>query len=312
MPSPEPSSRAPARERRAFARSIARDRRLLDVVLAAEPARNHHPRSRRAGSSCTTRPPSGSGAGSSRSRPWPTGSSTGRSIPTARRTSREDWSASRRRARRASVPSEPREHHIQRFDGTFAWVLGELGAAPRRPGRAASGALSVFVDITPLKQLQLETPGAMRSRSTTTSSRGSAPRSMALALGRTEQAEAAIESALDAARKIVNDLLGDAGVEGKLAARADSAGRPRPASDARASGHARRRLGTASRARAHRARGRRQRGRRRGANGPRGGRRGRGATSRTSSCSTSPCPRWTGSRRCPRSGASLRARRSSS
>jgi hypothetical protein len=77
--------------------------------------------------------------------------------------------------------------------------------------------MAVFVDITPLKQLQLD---ARRHALEVNDDvvQGVTAARMALALGRSEQADAAIESALAAARKIVNDLLGDAGTEGKLLA----------------------------------------------------------------------------------------------
>jgi PAS domain-containing protein len=81
---------------------------------------------------------------------------------------------------------------------------------------ALIGALSVFVDITPLKQLQLESRRHALEINDDVVQGVSAAR-MALALDRPDEAEAAIASALEAARRIVNDLLGDAGAAGTLA-----------------------------------------------------------------------------------------------
>ena len=125
----------------------------------------------------------------------------------------EDWSALAN-ALRGVRSEEPREHHIQRFDGAFAWVLGSSAPFLDDQGEL-TGAISVFVDITALKQLQQESRRHALEINDDVVQGVSAAR-MALALDRPDEAEAAIASALEAARRIVNDLLGDAGAAGTL------------------------------------------------------------------------------------------------
>jgi PAS domain S-box-containing protein len=214
MPSPEAELEALRRENDELREVVARDRRLLDVVLQQSPH----------GIIILDRKGGLVLHNEAAERIWG-GFEPVETVadwvkyrafhPDGTPYAAEDWSALAG-ALQGVRPVEPREHHIQRFDGEFAWVLGSSAPLLDDQGEH-TGAMAVFVDITPLKQLQQD---ARRHALEVNDDvvQGVTAARMALALGRSEQADAAIESALAAARKIVNDLLGDAGTEGKLLA----------------------------------------------------------------------------------------------
>ena len=120
-----------------------------------------------------------------------------------------DWSMARCLANREVV--EAQEFHIQRFDDTFGWLLG--GAAPLvGDGGELLGAVAVFADITDLKSLEARNRARALEINDDVIQSVSAAK-LALEVDRQEQAREALEDALGAARKIVNDLLASAGTE---------------------------------------------------------------------------------------------------
>lgn len=106
---------------------------------------------------------------------------------------------------------EAQEFHIQRFDGTYGWLLG--GAAPLiGEGGELLGAVAVFADITELKSLEARNRArALEINDDVIQSVTAAK--LALGIDREEQAREALDDALRAARNIVNDLLASAGTE---------------------------------------------------------------------------------------------------
>lgn len=214
MPSPEADLDAVRRENEELREEIARDRRLLDLVLEQSPH----------GIIILDRKGGLVLHNEAAERIWG-GFEPVESVadwvkyrafhPDGTPYRAEDWSALVD-ALHGIRPEEPREHKIQRFDDAFAWVLGSSAPFFDDQGELV-GAISVFVDITALKELQLESRRHALEINDDVVQGVSAAR-MALALDRPEDAEAAIASALKAARRIVNDLLGEAGADGELAA----------------------------------------------------------------------------------------------
>jgi signal transduction histidine kinase len=118
-----------------------------------------------------------------------------------------DWSMARCLANREVV--EAQEFHIQRFDGTYGWLLG--GAAPLIGDRdELLGAVAVFTDITELKSVDAKNRARALEINDDVIQSVSAAK-LALEVDREQQAREALEEALGAARKIVNDLLASAG-----------------------------------------------------------------------------------------------------
>lgn len=74
----------------------------------------------------------------------------------------QDWSMARCLSRGETMLAE--ENRIQRFDGTFGWVLGS-SAPIFGPSGELEGALAVFADITEFKLLELERAAATQSAS---------------------------------------------------------------------------------------------------------------------------------------------------
>jgi PAS domain S-box-containing protein len=122
----------------------------------------------------------------------------------------KDWAMARCLAER--VVMEPREHRIQRFDGTFGWILGSAAPLVGDEGELL-GAVAAFADISDLKELEEDN----RRRALEINDdviQGVSAAKLALELDHVERARDSLESALAAARKIVNDLLRDAGGQG--------------------------------------------------------------------------------------------------
>jgi PAS domain S-box-containing protein len=118
-----------------------------------------------------------------------------------------DWSMARCLTNREVVEAE--EYHVQRFDDTYAWLLG--GAAPLvGDGGELLGAVAIFADITALKSQETENRARALEINDDVIQSVSAAK-MALEIDRGEQAHEALDDALGAARKIVNDLLDSAG-----------------------------------------------------------------------------------------------------
>ena len=118
-----------------------------------------------------------------------------------------DWSMARCLANRDVV--EAQEFHIQRFDGTHGWLLG--GAAPLIGEQdELLGAVAVFTDITELKSAEAKNRARALEINDDVIQSVSAAK-LALEVDREQQAHEALEEALGAARKIVNDLLASAG-----------------------------------------------------------------------------------------------------
>lgn len=121
----------------------------------------------------------------------------------------EDWAMARCLTSREVVHSE--EYHIQRFDGSDGWLLGSSAPLVSDDGELL-GAVSVFADITRFKHLDADNQRrALEINDDVVQSVSAAK--LSLELERTGEAKAALEAALTAARKIVNDLLDDSGVE---------------------------------------------------------------------------------------------------
>ena len=121
----------------------------------------------------------------------------------------EDWAMARCLTSREVVHSE--EFHIQRFDGSYGWLLGSSAPLVSDDGELL-GAVSVFADITRFKHLDAANQRrALEINDDVVQSVSAAK--LSLELERTGEAKAALEAALTAARKIVNDLLDDSGVE---------------------------------------------------------------------------------------------------
>lgn len=213
MPSPEPELEALRRENEELRKAVARDRRLLDLILEQSP-HGIIILDRKGGLVLHNEAAERIWAGFEPVESMADWVKYRAFHPDGTPYEAEDWAALV--GALEGVPrTEPREHHIQRFDGTFAWVLASSAPFLDDEGELI-GAISVFVEITALKQLQLESRRhALELNDDVV--QGISGAQMALALDRREQAEAAIEAALAAARKIVNDLLGDAGAEGTLA-----------------------------------------------------------------------------------------------
>jgi PAS domain S-box-containing protein len=118
-----------------------------------------------------------------------------------------DWAMARCLSERVTV--EPTEHHIQRFDGTFGWLLGSASPLLGREGELP-GAVAAFADITDLKDLEASNRARALEINDDVIQSVSAAK-LALEVDREQQAREALEEALGAARKIVNDLLASAG-----------------------------------------------------------------------------------------------------
>jgi PAS domain S-box-containing protein len=118
-----------------------------------------------------------------------------------------DWAMARCLSERVTV--EPTEHHIQRFDGTFGWLLGSASPLLGRDGELL-GAVAAFADITDLKDLEASNRARALEINDDVIQSVSAAK-LALEVDREQQAREALEEALGAARKIVNDLLASAG-----------------------------------------------------------------------------------------------------
>lgn len=119
----------------------------------------------------------------------------------------KDWAMARCLADRVVMP--PREHRIQRFDGTFGWLLGSAAPLLGKDGRLL-GAVSAFADITELKVQ--ETDNRRRALEINDDViQGVSAAMLALDLERADRARESLASALASARNIVNDLLEGAG-----------------------------------------------------------------------------------------------------
>ena len=118
-----------------------------------------------------------------------------------------DWAMARCLSERVTV--EPSEHHIQRFDGTFGWLLGSASPLLGHGGELL-GAVAAFADITDLKDLEANNRARALEINDDVIQSVSAAK-LALEVDRDQQAREALEEALGAARKIVNDLLASTG-----------------------------------------------------------------------------------------------------
>jgi PAS domain S-box-containing protein len=124
----------------------------------------------------------------------------------------EDWAMARCLENREVVEAE--EFHIQRFDGSHGWLIGS-SAPLLGEGGELLGAVSVFADITRFKQLDaVNQRRALEINDDVIQSVSAAK--LSLELKRAKEARASLESALAAARKIVNDLLDEPGVKSPL------------------------------------------------------------------------------------------------
>jgi PAS domain S-box-containing protein len=124
----------------------------------------------------------------------------------------EDWAMARCLESREVVDAE--ESHIQRFDDSYGWLLGS-SAPLLGEGGELLGAVSVFADITRFKQLDAANQRRALEINDDVIQSVSAAK-LSLELERRDEARASLESALAAARKIVNDLLDEAGAESPL------------------------------------------------------------------------------------------------
>jgi PAS domain S-box-containing protein len=124
----------------------------------------------------------------------------------------EDWAMARCLESREVVDAE--EFHIQRFDDSHGWLLGSSAPLLGQDGELL-GAVSVFADITRFKQLDAANQRRALEINDDVIQSVSAAK-LSLELERREEAQASLESALAAARKIVNDLLDETGVETPL------------------------------------------------------------------------------------------------
>jgi PAS domain S-box-containing protein len=106
------------------------------------------------------------------------------------------------------------EFHIQRFDGSHGWLVGSSAPLVGEDGHLL-GAISVFVDVTGLKQAEADNQRrALEINDDVVQSVSTAR--LALELDRPEEARESLTDALAAARKVVNDLLGDPAEGGAL------------------------------------------------------------------------------------------------
>jgi PAS domain S-box-containing protein len=99
------------------------------------------------------------------------------------------------------------EFHIQRFDGSHGWLVGSSAPLVGENGQLL-GAISVFVDVTSLKQAGSDNQRRALEINDDVVQGVTAAR-LALELDRREEARESLTDALAAARKVVNDLLGD-------------------------------------------------------------------------------------------------------
>jgi PAS domain S-box-containing protein len=211
MPSPDPELEALRRENERLRLLAARDRRLLDTVLAQSP---HGVIMCDAEGRLVLQ-------NEAAERIW-AGSATAESVeewgqyrafhPDGRPYEGGDWSMAACLATRE--PDEPREYRIQRFDGTFGWLLGSAAPLLDDDGTLL-GAVSVFADITELKDREAEDRRrALEINDDVVQSLSAAK--LSVELDREEEARAALDAALVATRRIVNDLLAAAGAEAAL------------------------------------------------------------------------------------------------
>jgi PAS domain S-box-containing protein len=115
-----------------------------------------------------------------------------------------DWAMARCLERQEVVEAE--EFHIQRFDGSFGWLVGSSAPLLGEAGELL-GAVSIFVDVTELKQVEADN----RRRALEINDdvvQGVTAARIALEVDRPDDARESLAEALAAARKIVNDLLG--------------------------------------------------------------------------------------------------------
>lgn len=208
MPSPDPELEALRRENERLRLLAARDRRLLDTVLAQSP---HGVIMCDAEGRLVLQ-------NEAAERIW-AGSATAESVeewgqyrafhPDGRPYEGSDWSMAACLA--TGEPDEPREYRIQRFDGTFGWLLGSAAPLLDDDGTLL-GAVSVFADITELKDREAEDRRrALEINDDVVQSLSAAK--LSVELDREEEARAALDAALVATRRIVNDLLAAAGAE---------------------------------------------------------------------------------------------------
>jgi PAS domain S-box-containing protein len=123
-----------------------------------------------------------------------------------------DWPMARCLETREVVGAE--EFHIQRFDGSYGWLVGSSAPLVGEDG-ALLGAISVFVDFTSLKQAEMDNQRRALQINDDVVQSVSAAR-MALELDRPEEVRESLADALAAARRVVNDLLGEAADDGAL------------------------------------------------------------------------------------------------
>jgi PAS domain S-box-containing protein len=124
----------------------------------------------------------------------------------------EDWAMARCLENREVIEAE--EFHIQRFDGSHGWLIGSSAPLLGQEGELL-GAVSVFADITRFKELDADNQRRALEINDDVIQSVSAAK-LSLELERREDARASLESALAAARKIVNDLLDEERVESPL------------------------------------------------------------------------------------------------
>ncbi|HEX2044038.1 MAG TPA: PAS domain-containing protein [Gaiellaceae bacterium] len=208
MPSPDPELEALRRENERLRLLAARDRRLLDSVLAQSP---HGVIMCDAEGRLVLQ-------NEAAERMW-AGSATAETVeewgqyrafhPDGRPYEGSDWAMAA--CLETREPEEPHEYRIQRFDGTFGWLLGSAAPLFDDDG-SLLGAVSVFADVSELKEREADNRRRALEINDDVVQSLSAAR-LSVELDRTEEALAALEAALAAARKIVNDLLADAGAD---------------------------------------------------------------------------------------------------
>jgi PAS domain S-box-containing protein len=120
-----------------------------------------------------------------------------------------DWAMARCLETREVV--EATEFRIQRFDDSFGWLVGSSAPLFADDGQLL-GAVSVFVDVTALKESEAENRRRALEIHDDVVQSVSAAR-MALDLGRADDVRDSLVVALAAARNVVNDLLGDVAEE---------------------------------------------------------------------------------------------------
>lgn len=119
----------------------------------------------------------------------------------------EDWDMWKALTTRRVVDAT--EYRIQKFDDSHGWLLGSCAPLIDADGELI-GAVAVFADITPYKQLEADSRRVALEIHDNVVQAISAAK-LAAELDRREDAVRSLAAALDAARAVVSDLLAGGG-----------------------------------------------------------------------------------------------------